>query len=184
MGLVYLVQHAEKQPEPGDPGLTDGGHLQAAHTGQWLADAGLVAVYSSPLRRASETASHVATACGLEVRTDARLRERMNFDGTQSMEEFLADWTRTVHDRDFVPRAGESSNQTAARMLTFIEDHLARSGAIAAVTHGGATVDLLRTWLDDEAVPGELVERGVPPCAVTTVGPDGVVQIARTDHLG
>jgi len=34
--LVYLVQHGEKEPLPGDPGLTRTGREQATHTGRWL----------------------------------------------------------------------------------------------------------------------------------------------------
>jgi len=62
-------------------GLTDirlnaTGHKQA----QCIADAvkgrGLAAVWTSPLQRAYETATAVATATGLELRVDERLRER------------------------------------------------------------------------------------------------------------
>jgi len=59
MGLVtviYLVQHGEKEPKPGDPGLTARGREQAAATARWLGRIGLAAVYSSPLRRARSRA--------------------------------------------------------------------------------------------------------------------------------
>ncbi|MGH3120541.1 MAG: hypothetical protein ACRDPF_06240 [Streptosporangiaceae bacterium] len=36
MTLVYLVQHGEKEPVPGDPGLTGTGREQSARTGRWL----------------------------------------------------------------------------------------------------------------------------------------------------
>src|SRR6266566_1563213 len=36
MALVYLVQHGDKEPLPGDPGLTAWGRRQAAVTGRWL----------------------------------------------------------------------------------------------------------------------------------------------------
>ena len=36
MTLAYLVQHAEKEPLPGDPGLTGTGREQATCTGRWL----------------------------------------------------------------------------------------------------------------------------------------------------
>ena len=92
MGLVYLVQHAEKRSEPGDPALTGRGEWQAARTALWLSGVGLCAVYSSPLRRAWPTAAPIATAAGLEVRRDDRLRERMNWAGAEPIEDFLADW--------------------------------------------------------------------------------------------
>lgn len=116
MTLVYLVQHAEKQPGAGDPELTEYGRHQAARTGQWLSRGGLGAVYSSPLRRAWQTAQFIAAAIGLDIRRDDRLRERMNWDGSQPIEDFLADWTRSVHNRDFVPRTGDSSRHAATRL--------------------------------------------------------------------
>jgi broad specificity phosphatase PhoE len=114
MGYVYLVQQAEKRSEPVDPGL--------------------VGIFNDPLRRALETAAHVATASGLDVQSDERLRGRMNFDGTQSMEEFLSEWARTVHDRGSVPRTGDWSNQTATRLVAFVGAQWERAGAVVAVT--------------------------------------------------
>jgi probable phosphoglycerate mutase len=64
MGIVYVVQHGEKQRRPGDPGLTERGREQAALAGQWLRDKGLTAVYASPLLRARQTAAAVGEAAG------------------------------------------------------------------------------------------------------------------------
>jgi broad specificity phosphatase PhoE len=111
--LVYLVQHAAKQPAAGDPELTGTGRAQASRTGQWLRRAGLRAIYSSPLRRAWQTAQLIATATGLAVVSDDRLRERMNWDGSQPLGDFLADWARCASDRDYLPRGGDSSRQAA-----------------------------------------------------------------------
>jgi broad specificity phosphatase PhoE len=65
--LVYLVQHGEKAPLPGDPGLTRKGQEQARLTGQRLRGLGISALYSSPMRRARETAEGIASATGLTV---------------------------------------------------------------------------------------------------------------------
>jgi broad specificity phosphatase PhoE len=183
MGFVYLVQHGQKRPEPGDPELTEDGGRQAARTGLWLSRFGLCAVYSSPLRRAWQTAERIAAATGLEVRRDDRLRERMNWDGTQSIEDFLADWARCVSDRDYVPHCGDSSRQAAARLRAFLAEQVDMPGAIAAVTHGGVTVDLLRTLVGDGAVSRDLLDNGVPACAVTTLDGLSVVDIAHSSHL-
>ena len=53
MTLIYLVQHGEKEPGPGDPGLADTGREQAGRTARWLHPLGLTAVYSSPQRPGS-----------------------------------------------------------------------------------------------------------------------------------
>src|SRR5690348_11391138 len=62
---IYLVQHGDKERLPGDPGLTELGKRQAALTARWLRGKGLKALYSSPLRRARETAESVGAATGL-----------------------------------------------------------------------------------------------------------------------
>jgi broad specificity phosphatase PhoE len=61
MTMVYLVQHGEKERLPGDPGLTQAGRDQAIRAGQWLRDQGIRTLYSSPLRRAQETAGGIAS---------------------------------------------------------------------------------------------------------------------------
>ena len=68
MALAYLGQHGEKEPLPGDPGLTPAGRQQASLTGRWLHGRGVDALYSSPMRRARETADCIAAATGLAVR--------------------------------------------------------------------------------------------------------------------
>ncbi len=113
MTLVYLVQHGGKEPLPCDPGLTARGRRQAAVTGRWLRGAGLQALHSSPLRRASQTADCIAAATGLTVQFDASLGERANWDGSVPFDDFLADWARSTRDSDFVPPGGESSRQAA-----------------------------------------------------------------------
>lgn len=182
MTLTYLVQHGEKGTEPGDPGLTDRGRWQADCTARLMRDAGVTAVYSSPLRRAQETAAPIAAACGVDVTVDARLRERMNWDGSQPIGEFLISWSRSVRDRDYQPAAGDSSHQAAQRFREFL-DELPVAGPIAVVTHGGITADLLRSLIGDPALPARLLYEGVPSCAVTTLEGLAVVRVAATTHL-
>lgn len=183
MTVFYLVQHAEKDRRPGDPGLTELGRRQAARTADWAQRVGVQAVFSSPLRRARETAWPIASKAGLRVREDARLRERMNWDGSQPIEDFLADWAASVKDRDFVPAAGDSSRDAAERFRTCLVDLSSEPGPVALVTHGGVTVDLLRTLIGDDAVPVELMQHGVSSCAITTLDDLSVVDIASVAHL-
>jgi broad specificity phosphatase PhoE len=181
--LAYLVQHGGKEPLPGDPGLTQLGRQQAASTGRWLRGRGVRALYSSPLRRAWETAGCIASVTGLAVQPDARLRERLNWDGSGPFGDFLALWARATQDRDFVPANGDSSRQAGSRLQAFLADLVGGPGPVVAVTHGGVTCDLLRDLVGDDALPPHLLDAGIPPCAVTGVDDLNVVMVAATSHL-
>ncbi len=184
MTTIYLVQHGEKERLPGDPGLTALGRRQAADTARWLQGRGLHALYSSPLRRARETAEAISHATGLGVRVDGRLRERMNWDGAQAFDAFLADWDRATKDRDLVLGNGESSRSAGERLRVFLGGLSGVSGPVAAVSHGGVTIDLLRSLVGDDALPPGLVGEGIPACAITTLDDLRVTGIAATGHLG
>ena len=60
---------------PADPELSEEGWDQARRLAAWYADEGIGAVYSSPLRRARETAMPLAEATALEVVVDDELAE-------------------------------------------------------------------------------------------------------------
>jgi broad specificity phosphatase PhoE len=184
MPIVYLIQHAEKQAAPGDPGLTVDGVAQAARTARWLDGRDVRWLFSSPQRRAWQTAEVIASALGLTVEPDPRLRERVNWPGTCTFEAFLSDWRRSVLDRDYVPPGGDSSRQAGERMRAFVVSLSERQGSVVAVTHGGATADLLRTLLGDDQVPDWLLSDGVPACAITTLDALQVTGIASVAHLG
>ncbi|HZM31185.1 MAG TPA: histidine phosphatase family protein [Acidimicrobiales bacterium] len=80
---LLLVRHArplrvESLDGPADPPLSPLGERQAAALAAWLADPAsgrIDAVYTSPLRRAAETAAPLAEALGLEARPEAALAE-------------------------------------------------------------------------------------------------------------
>ncbi|MGW2081565.1 histidine phosphatase family protein [Streptomyces sp. NPDC001939] len=183
MTVFYLVQHAEKERQPGDPGLTELGRQQAAMTADWLQRVGVHAVVSSPLRRARETASFISASTGLRVQEDTCLRERMSWDGTRPLGNFLTEWATSVMDRDFVPASGDSSRAAAERMRACLVRLAREPGPVVLVTHGGVTVDLLRTLIGDLAVPAELMQNGIPSCAITTLDHLSVLGIASVAHL-
>ncbi|MEM0117716.1 MAG: histidine phosphatase family protein [Conexivisphaerales archaeon] len=57
------------------PRLTGKGITQAKKVGSFLADIGMEAIYSSPMKRAVETAAYVSETMRLHVEIDERLRE-------------------------------------------------------------------------------------------------------------
>jgi broad specificity phosphatase PhoE len=183
VALVYLVQHGDKEPLPGDPGLTELGQRQATRTGRWLRGQAVRALYTSPLLRARQTAARIAAVTGLPVQADDRLRERLNWHAPEPFEAFLAVWARTDRDRDFVPAHGDSSRQAGMRLQAFLAGLPATARPAAAVTHGGVTADLLRNLLGDSALPPRVLAANIPPCAVTTIDGLHVLTIASTSHL-
>jgi probable phosphoglycerate mutase len=77
---LLLVRHAEPvrivdADGPADPPLHERGIRQAAELALHLADERLDAVWSSPLKRARETAAPLAASHGLEVVIDEELAE-------------------------------------------------------------------------------------------------------------
>lgn len=196
MTTFYLVQHAEKQRKGGDPGLTVTGRAQALWTGSCLRGKGIDQVWTSPSRRARETAEIIAAVLGLPVRTDARLRERMAWDGILPLESYWADWAKSTEQRDFRPALGDSSLDAGARFQSFLTEHAADRGRMVVVSHGGVTVDMLRNVYGDERLAHrpELVSTGVPACGITRLGlpdsdgaADGAVpeleELANDAHL-
>jgi broad specificity phosphatase PhoE len=181
--VIYLVQHGEKERVPGDPGLTALGKEQAAATALWFQRIELTAVYSSPLRRARQTAQPIAAIAGLSVRVDDRLRERANWESGEPLDRFLANWDRSTSDRDFVLGNGESSRSAGERLRGFMAGLSGGSGSVVAVSHGGVTVDVLRTLAGDEALPPRVLDEGIPACAITTLQDLDVIAIASTGHL-
>lgn len=192
---ILIVQHGEKERQPGDPGLTASGREQAELTASWITETHhLSCVVSSPMRRAVETAAPIATAAGVDASADPRLRERMNWnDSTEmSLDEFLAEWHQASADRSFEPRSGDSSERAAERFLAALRelaDELDDGDVAAVVAHGGVTVDSLRTLLGDETIRREqpdLIPNGVPCCALTEFLWDGArwdVRWPSTAHL-
>ncbi len=70
---VWNIEH--RYQGHSDTDLSEVGIRQAEQVADRLAGEAIAAVYSSDLRRASDTGSMVAERHGLEVRTDPRLRE-------------------------------------------------------------------------------------------------------------
>ena len=158
---VYLIQHAEKLREPNDPGITELGRAHAALTGAWAKSTGIRRVYCSPLRRSRQTAQLVADALAVQPTQDKRAVERMNWDVTMPFAHFSAEWARTVEDRAYIPPNGDSSHAAAERLLQLVREADLANGPAAIVTHGGVTVDLLRTLLGDAAIADSLLTTGV-----------------------
>jgi len=128
-----------------DSGLDETGHAQSRAAAKEIARHHPVLLWSSDLTRGRDTAAYVAEACGLEVVTDARLREyhlgslqsRTYADIAETMPEVFASFRRG----DFEAPDGESTVEVGARMAAALRELLEATPAgrlSVAVSHGAA----------------------------------------------
>lgn len=156
---VFLVRHGatdwnlEKRAQGhADIDLNDSGHKQAAAVATELAHQALVAVYSSDLKRARDTAGPIAAAHGLELRFDPDLREidQGEWEGLTT-DEIKARWPDLWGpSRHYSARpGGESPQQVKERSLMALKRIVAAhpGGEVAIVSHGGTI-----RWLSAEAL--------------------------------
>ena len=191
---LLLVRHAEPLRVElvegrADPGLADRGLAQAERLGAWLADERVDAVWSSPLRRALETAAPVATAHGLDVVVDEELAE---FDRDASsyipVEELKATaderWTAMVEGRfdesDIDPAA------FARTVVGAVERVVAANPgrSVAVVCHGGVVNTYLGHVLGiTRPLWFEPRYTSVSRVAASRSGIRSVVSVNETAHL-
>lgn len=126
-----------------DPNLDDVGREQAAALGRAVASGRfgpIMAVVSSPLRRAQQTAQAIASKLGLEVGTDDRLIEidYGEWEGVPVSGVPESSWRTWRDDLHFRPPGGESLAQLGARVRDCCEDWSTREpegGAVVLVSH-------------------------------------------------
>lgn len=149
---LILIRHAlpvRHLAESGaaDPGLSPEGFAQAEHLARWLATETISAVYSSPMRRAVETARPVAEALGLEPVLESSLSEwDRNAAEYVPVEELKRNndprWQALVRgewEGDESPE--EFSSRVRRSIDTIVESH--PSATVAVVCHGGVINDYL-----------------------------------------
>ncbi|MBB4932232.1 putative phosphoglycerate mutase [Lipingzhangella halophila] len=136
----------------GDIALTELGHAQARAAARRLAGRGIDTIVSSPLRRARDTAAHVARELSLTVRVDDGFRE-VDFgewEGKTFAEvrrENPADLERWLADPDVAPPGGESFASAMRRVGEARDKLLARHRAetVLIVSHVTPIKTLLQT---------------------------------------
>ena len=126
-----------------DPPLNDAGRRQAAALAEQLVGDGVAAIYSSDLRRASETARVVGDRLGLPVveRPDLREIDVGSWSGLtrdEVRERFPDGFARWLDGE--IGHDGESREQLTTRVVAAIERIAAEQagGTVLVVTHGGA----------------------------------------------
>lgn len=153
MTHLYLVRHGQtdwnvegRWQGQADVPLNERGRQQAAHIARSLSEVGLVAIYSSDLIRAHETAGVLADLTGLEVQLDPRLREihQGQWQGllvTDIEEQYGREFRRRRNDPlNVAPPGGETVLQVRERVVDAIQDIVQQHPheRVAVVSHGFA----------------------------------------------
>lgn len=149
---LILVRHGEttwnaQQRYQGatDVPLSAQGQLQAQRLAARLAVEAVDLIYSSDLKRASQTAAEMAVRHGLQVVTEPRLRE-MSFGVWEGLthseirERHAQAFARWEDDPlETAPPGGESLVQLATRVGGLLDDlnGLGDTGTVLLVSHGG-----------------------------------------------
>jgi broad specificity phosphatase PhoE len=154
---VILVRHAESEGNVGrmiqgwtDMRLTETGVRQARSVARRLAAEPIVAVYSSPLERARQTADSVAAALGLDVIEEPDLRER-NYGQAQGLTwadaaarwplgeaSYHRDWAMAVPEVEPLARL---RRRAVGVMNAILDRHVDET--VVCVSHGGTLVQII-----------------------------------------
>jgi 2,3-bisphosphoglycerate-dependent phosphoglycerate mutase len=129
-----------------DPPLNALGRGQSAELAETLAGEGLARVYTSPLRRAAETAEIVARRLGLDIEPLEPLREIdvgawSGLTRDEVAARFPESYARWLDQGPLGYEEGETYEQLEARVVPAIRGLAERhpSETILIVTHGGPT---------------------------------------------
>lgn len=138
MSVIFLVRHGESKANIAgnvlcgwlDVELTDRGKEQAFALARRLSMEGIVAVYSSDLKRALWTAGKIAEACCAELRIEPGLRE-INYGSWEGLsqgeiEKACDEWRQMLQRRrsdaaNFKAPNGEAFSEFAERVITTFE---------------------------------------------------------------
>jgi len=150
---IYLIRHADRLQEMGDPGLTDLGRQQAYKVASFLKDKQIDIIYSSPLLRTQQTAEIISKTLVVPLEFSELLRERVNWgdDPNQSFEEIISEWMSSTLNRTYKPTVGDSSQACGKRVEKLVEKiQNKKYKNVVFVTHGGSILDYLRNVFGDE----------------------------------
>lgn len=170
---------------PADPALSEEGHRQAAAVAEWLAPTGVDAIYSSPMRRARETAAPLAAKLGHDVvvengleEFDAHLHfyiplEEMAHDDPR-WEQLVAEWSS--------PEADATRRTFRTRVVEAVDSIVAAhpSQRVALVCHGGVVNAYLSHILEMDRTL--FFEPGYTSVSRVLAGRDGHRQLISTNE--
>jgi len=205
--LVYFIRHGESESNAGlsnepDCSLSPHGRAQAARVAERLARLPVEAIYSSPFRRAIETALSLAERLDLPVRLRPEIAEHFD-EAFINLRDFRPPTLKTLLERyrrvcedplapwaeSSWPAWPESVWQMAARVRRFVrhlKDLWGGSDAIIAVfSHGAPIARALEAWIVDQ--PGPEFRFSIDNATVNLVrfrgGVSTILAVNESSHL-
>lgn len=187
---LILVRHAlpvriDGGDGPADPSLSEDGRRQAQALASWLADEPIDAIWSSPMRRARETAAPLEEATGLLAEIDVDLRE---FDADEvhyiPMEELTTDDPRW---RELIARLGSPEqfafrDVAAAAVERIVAANPGRT--VVVVCHGGVVNAYLSSILHiDRPLFFEPTYTSISRVRASSSGVRSLVSVNEIPHM-
>ncbi|WP_419944845.1 histidine phosphatase family protein [Candidatus Poriferisodalis sp.] len=195
MELVF-VRHGQPERvirhdgQPADPPLSSIGQQQAAAVAGWLLEVGIDALYSSPMRRAQQTASAISEATGLVPTVRAGLSEFDRDSPAYVPMEVLKKTDRKRWDELATGSFGDAERAThfIATVNGAVDQIVAghRSQRVALACHGGVVNAYLARCLGFD--PDAFLKFDVDYTSVTRVfassrGHRSVLSVNERTHL-
>ncbi len=154
--LFYIFRHGETdyntvrrwQGSGIDIPLNATGVAQAQNLASLLRDKGIQIIYSSPLKRALQTAEIVAAGLGVPVKIVSELREGClgETEGMLKQEvalkfpDIFQQWYDDANDMDIAFPGGETKNQIQQRMLGAVERLLQTPQQVIGISSHSASI--------------------------------------------
>ncbi len=164
MGVkLFLIRHGQTESNKQgryqgslDTDLTETGIRQAKLAKKYLSKVRFSNIYSSPLKRALDTASIISARSGLKIKVRDGIKE-LNFGNWEGMkfeeinENYRQDYQNWLSDPyKNPPTGGESFGNLIKRADNEIKSVVAENeegSNIAVITHGGVILALIVNWL-------------------------------------
>jgi broad specificity phosphatase PhoE len=197
--ILYCVRHGQSTYNAegriqgqSDVPLSDLGRRQGEAVAAVLAELPIDAIYSSPMRRAMQTAQPSADALRLEIRTDPRLKEihaglwedKLRSEVEQRFPEQIARWRSG--DLDLTIPGGESRRDLMRRGRAALDAIFRASHRqVVVFAHGGLLICTLKALLDipTDQPPFDLLNGSISKLSVGSDGKLRVLWLDQVDHL-
>lgn len=196
--VLYCVRHGESTFNAQgrvqghlDVALSDLGRRQGEAAGRALAGHPIEMIYSSPLKRALETAQIIARIVNAEIRIDPRLKEinigvfqgRLRSEINQLYPDEIAQWNR--EDPDYTVPGGESRRQLRQRGVAAFETIFEAGHQHAVVvSHGRLLVTTLKALL---GIPSQEPPFSLENGSITTIAKENgkveLIAMNQAEHL-